>query len=182
MRDWRPSIVTEFDRFRSSIVATLGRSPCPGSRRSDGQSHADAFRLVVTHIRRGGGDVVANLGAVRDWIRGKPILLRLDQQGWPAIAWILADDCFDHNHPLLAIAYFMLATKDFIHGDAERELLRLRGDFDLLWPAILGLSALLAIYLRGGLREVRGSILCASALGVLVVQCLWIIYFFWGTE
>jgi hypothetical protein len=76
--------------------------------------------------------------------------------------------------PLLAFAYYILATKDFIHGSISNELHRMLDDLVLFGPIFLVLLPLLAIYLRGGFRRKKmfGIILCAAAVALAILEFL----------
>src|SRR5215212_5578910 len=52
--------------------------------------------------------------------------------------------------PLLVLTYYLLATKDFIHGNIEIELSRLLAEITIVGPIAPILLLLLVIYLREG--------------------------------
>jgi hypothetical protein len=87
----------------------------------------------------------------------------------PTVASILST-------PILTFAFYILATRDFIHGSIRNELSRV--PYELIWfaPIFLILSPLLAIYLRGGFRRKKtlGIILSGATVACLILEFLWL--------
>ena len=78
--------------------------------------------------------------------------------------------------PLLACAYYILATKDFIRGDIGNLFHRLSSDLVLFGPIILVLLPLLTIYLWGKFprKKMIDVTLCASAVVVVISEFVWL--------
>jgi hypothetical protein len=74
--------------------------------------------------------------------------------------------------PLLAIAYYVLAATDFIHGGIRDQFHRMLPLLVLFAPMILVQSPLLAIYLCGGFRKKKifGIILCAATVALVIFE------------
>jgi len=86
--------------------------------------------------------------------------------------------------PLLAIAYYVLAASDFIHGSIRDEFRRMLPLLVLFAPMLLVQSPLVAIYLRGGFRKEKifGIILCGVTVALVILEFLGIYLVFRDLE
>jgi hypothetical protein len=86
--------------------------------------------------------------------------------------------------PLLAFAYLTGSARVFMAGDVKDAFVMIGKDLILFSPVFLILAPLLVIYLRGGFQEGRmtGVVLCAAAVGSVILECIGLYLIFGHTS
>jgi hypothetical protein len=86
--------------------------------------------------------------------------------------------------PLLAFAYWTGSTRPFIAVNVEDAFVMIGKDMILFGPVLLILVPLLVSYLRGRFREGRmsGAVLCAVAVGSVILECIGLVLLFGHTS